>query len=187
MSEYLEPERVADALDIYLAELTAQARAFAGTIAKYVGDEMMVLWNAPHRQADHAMLAVRAGVEMLASMPAINERLAADGLPTIRYGIGVNTGEAVVGKMSAYSKQYDVLGDTVNVAARLCGAVDGGEMFIGEGTRQLIAGRAVLEVTDPLRLKGKGQPVRAYRVVSLLSDTRSVAGGLPRAVEPADA
>lgn len=174
MSENLEPERVADALDIYLGALTRCARSFGGTIAKYVGDEMIVLWNAPYRQDDHAMLAVSAAVEMVSRMGEINDRLRARGLPSIRYGIGINSGEAVVGRMDAYSKQYDVLGDTVNTAARLCSAADGAEIIVGETTRQLIADRVDFEATDPLTLKGKSQPLRTFRVLAVHPNERVV-------------
>ena len=135
---------------------------------------MIVLWNAPYRQDDHAMLAVSAAVEMVSRMGEINDRLRARDLPSIRYGIGINSGEAVVGRMDAYSKQYDVLGDTVNTAARLCSAADGAEIIVGETTRQLIADRVDFEATDPLTLKGKSQPLRTFRVLAVHPNERVV-------------
>ena len=82
---------------------------------------------------------------MVARMDYINEQLRARGLPAIKYGLGINTGEGVVGQMgSSFRKQYDVIGDVMNTAARLCGAAGGGEIIISESTWELIGDRLIL-------------------------------------------
>jgi adenylate cyclase len=175
MSEQMEPEDVVKALDIYLEELTESVQEFDGTIDKYVGDEIMAIWNAPSYQGDHALLAVKSGLDMVSRMDKINDQLRARGLPAIRYGIGINSGDAVVGQMgSSFRKQYDVIGDTVNTGARLCSAAGGGEIIVGESTWEMIGDRLVVEETEPLRLKGKSRAFRTFRVVSIRSESEAV-------------
>jgi adenylate cyclase len=168
MSENMDPEDVVSALDIYLEELTESVQAFDGTVDKYVGDELMAIWNAPRFQDDHPLLAVRAALDMISRTDKINAQLRARGLQAIKFGIGVNTGEAIVGEMgSSFRKQYDVIGDSVNTGARLCSAAGGGEIIIGESTWEIIGDRLDVEETEPLRLKGKSKPFRTFQVLAV--------------------
>lgn len=168
MSELMEPEEVVAALDIYLEVLTASVLKFDGTINKYIGDEIVAIWNAPHHHADHHMRAVRCGLDMVACRDEINARLRAKELPAIKYGIGINSGDAIVGEMgSPFRKQYDVIGDTVNTGARLCSAAGGGEVMVGQNIWEVIADQVVVEETEPLRLKGKSQGLRTFLVLEI--------------------
>jgi adenylate cyclase len=184
------------ALDVYLQELTTSAQSFDGTINKYVGDELISIWNAPIAQEDHALRGVLCALDMVSRMAWINRQLLAQGLAAIGFGIGVNTGEAVVGQMgSTLRKQYDVIGDTMNTGARLCSAAGRGEILIGQGTfdsivektqiddaaweleigmvklgsttRALDTHRIIFEETEPLSLKGKSAGFRTFRVLSV--------------------
>lgn len=169
MSEKLQPEQVIGLLDIYLEELTDAVQIFGGTVNKYVGDEIVAMWNTPIDQPEHPMLAVKSALEMVNRIDKINSQLAAKELPLIKYGIGVNTGDTVVGQMgSSFRKQFDVIGDAVNTGARLCSAAGGGEIIMGQTTWERIGDQLVLEETEPLRLKGKSQPLRTFRVIGLL-------------------
>lgn len=166
MSEGMSPEDVLACLDVYLEDLTDSVQEFDGTLDKYVGDELMAIWNAPREQADHPLRVVRCALDMVGRMEGINARLQARGLPAITYGVGVNTGEAVVGQMgSSMRKQYTVIGDAVNTGARLCGAAAGGEVLIGEETWHAVGNLLVVEETEPLALKGKTRPLRTFRVL----------------------
>jgi adenylate cyclase len=168
MSEKMEPEDVVKALDIYLEELTESVQHFDGTVDKYVGDELMAIWNAPRFQHNHPLLAVNSALDMVARTDKINDQLRAIGLPALHFGVGVNTGDAIVGEMgSSFRKQYDVIGDSVNTGARLCSAAGGGEIIIGETTWELIGDRLVVEETEPLRLKGKSKPFRTFKVLAI--------------------
>jgi adenylate cyclase len=168
MSERMSPEQVVETLDVYLEELTRSVQEFDGTTDKYVGDELMAIWNAPTFQTDHPMLGVKCALDMLARTDTINRQLTARGLPRIRYGIGVNTGEAVVGQMgSSLRKQYTVIGDTVNTGFRLCSAAGGGEVIIGQGTWELIGDHLEVEETESLRLKGKSEALRTFMVLGI--------------------
>jgi adenylate cyclase len=168
MSERMQPEEVVAALDVYLELLTGSVLKFDGTINKYIGDEIVAIWNAPHHHPDHHMRAVRSALDMVARMDEMNASLRETGLPAIKYGIGVNSGEAIVGQMgSSFRKQYDVIGDTVNTGARLCSAAGGGEVIIGQNTWEAIGDELVVEETEPLRLKGKSQALRTFLVLDI--------------------
>lgn len=168
MSEHMQPEDVVRALDVYLEELTASVQDFGGTLNKYVGDELIGAWNLPKEQPDHAMRAVRCGLDMVARMDKINQQLRSQNLPALKYGIGINSGEAVVGQMgSSFRKQYDIIGDTMNTGARLCSAAGGGEIIIGQRTWEEIGPDLILEETEPLRLKGKSEPLRTFLVLGI--------------------
>jgi adenylate cyclase len=189
MSERMPPESVVEALDVYLEELTASVQQYNGTINKYVGDEIIGIWNCLHLhpQHDHAMLAVRCGLDMIARMDRINEQLRALGLPTIKYGIGINTGEAIVGQMgSSFRKQYDVIGDVMNTAARLCSAAGGGEIIISQWTWEAIGDHLIVEETDPLKLKGKSEPMRTFAVLGIASEEPAPASAPLPAASAAD-
>ena len=180
MSELMEPEDVVSALDVYLEELTDSVQKYDGTVDKYVGDELMAIWNAPRFQPQHPALAVLAALDMLSRMDKINDDLRAKELPAVTYGIGINSGDAVVGEMgSSFRKQYDVIGDTVNTAARLCSAAGRGEIIISESTWELIGDRLVVEeIEGGMRVKGKRQALRTFQVFGLRDETQ-------RAPEPA--
>ncbi len=168
MSELMKAEDVVAALDIYLEILTASVLKFDGTINKYVGDEIVAIWNAPHIHGDHHLRAVRCGLDMVQCMDQINTRLRTQNLPIIGYGIGINSGDVIVGEMgSPFRKQYDVIGDTVNTGARLCSAAGRAEVIIGQATWEAVADHVVVEETEPLRLKGKSQALRTFLVLEL--------------------
>jgi adenylate cyclase len=168
MSELMEPEDVVAALDIYLEVLTTAVLKFDGTINKYIGDEIVAVWNAPHQHHDHHLRAVRCGLDMVACRDEINTRLRARGLPAIKYGVGINSGDAIVGQMgSPFRKQYDVIGDTINTGARLCSAAGGSEVIIGQNVWEAIGDEVVVEETEPLRLKGKSQGLRTFLVLEI--------------------
>jgi adenylate cyclase len=168
MSEVIEPEDVVELLAVYREELTQCILDRDGTIAEYVGDECMAIWNAPRYQEDHAFLAVRAALDMIGRTISINVQLRGKGLPAIQFGIGANTGEAVVGSMgTSFRKQYGVVGDTINTGARLCSSAAGGEVVIGEAVWRLVGDRVVVEETEHLNLKGKHQSIRTFRVRGL--------------------
>src|SRR5260370_34436104 len=94
-----------------------------GLIDKFGGDEVMALWNTPLAQPDHALLAIRCAYDLVSAAPAVQAKLAARGLPPVAWGIGINTGQAVVGNRGSRARvQYTALGDTLHTGRRFCSA-----------------------------------------------------------------
>jgi class 3 adenylate cyclase len=162
-SERHAPEEVVTLLNRYYAAIVPQLLAFEGTVVSYAGDAVMAVFNAPTRQVDHA---VRAGRAALAIRDAVMA-LAGDDPELPTFGIGINTGPALVGNIGAELRDYTVIGDTVNVAARLEGAAAPGEVLIGTETRNQLGDQAIVEDAGMLELKGKSEPIPAWRLVSL--------------------
>jgi adenylate cyclase len=165
LCEHIRPENVITLLSVYLEEVSQSVVRFDGTILKYMGGQVMAIWNAPASQVDHSIRAVRCASDILSRSAEINQALQERGLPAIRFGIGVSTGEAIVGIIgSTFHKQYDVIGDAVNTAVLLARAA-GSEILMSEATREAIGDDAPVEEIEPLRLTGKRAVLRIYRLV----------------------
>ncbi len=157
MSEGLEPEEVVARLNKAFNRITEIIFRYDGTLDKFIGDCVMAFWNAPLPVADHAYKAVRAAVEIQA--------LAAEFQP-LAFGLGINTGEAVVGNIGSLVRQeYTAIGDTVNVASRLESTAQAGTIQISEAVWQQVQGRIEVENLGPLTVKNRTEPVHVYRVI----------------------
>lgn len=162
-TEMSSAEVVVGTLGEYLDELCRVALHFDGTLDKFMGDELMVVWNAPIAQTDHARRALACARDMLLVMDMMNQERALRGDPVLGLSIGINSGEAVVGHIGGQDRvQYTVIGDTVNVAKRLQGAANAGEIVAGVET-VLAAGESP-RATEELRLKGRSHEVTAVRL-----------------------
>ncbi len=123
VAERLEPRRTVEWLRDIMTALSDCVLRHEGVVVDYVGDEVMAMWGAPEPQADHAKLACRAALDMLAALPALNERWKADVGAALAVGVGINSGVARVGNVGAPQKfKYGPLGNTVNLASRVQGA-----------------------------------------------------------------
>jgi adenylate cyclase len=165
LSESMEPTQLQALLTGVFSRLTAVVRAHRGTIDKYMGDCVMAFWGAPIATPNHAALAVQAATEMVRALDAINADHRARGLPEIGMGIGLNTGTMCVGDMgSDIRRSYTVIGDAVNLGARLEGlcAVYGAQIVASESTRNAVPGVDWQEL-DLVRVKGKNQAVAIYQ------------------------
>ena len=175
MSESMPAEQVTELIQLYLDHMSDIIFTWDGTIDKYVGDEIMALWNAPRDQPDHALLAVRCAYDMINSAPKLQEALIARNLPPIRYGIGVNTGPAVVGNMGSHSRlQYTALGDTVNTAARFCANAPAYHLLVGQPTYDACKDYVAVDLVPGVQLKGKSaETFRIYQVTAIREATTS--------------
>jgi len=164
VAEKLDPESVKGVLDQILERLGAEVNRFGGYVDKFIGDNVMAIFGAPVAHGDDTERAVRAGLEMQAAMGDINDPLGRQHGVKFELCVGINTGEVLAGRVG---DGYTVVGDSVNVAARLQAAAAPGSVIVGEetyrATREAIEYRALAE---PLALKGKAQPVRAWEALA---------------------
>ena len=169
MSESMSAHDVTDVVQMYLDHLSGIIFTWDGTIDKYVGDEIVAFWNAPRAQDNHALLAVRCAYDLINRAAELQQKLLAKGLPPIRWGIGVNTGEAVVGMMGSRSRlQYTALGDTVNTTARFCANAPAFHLLIGQPTYDACKDYIAVDLVPGVQLKGKSaETFRIYQVVAI--------------------
>ncbi len=175
MSEAMRAEDVLAVIQDYLEEMSALIFKWDGTIDKYVGDEVVAIWNAPVLQPNHALLALRCAYDLVHAAPTLLAKLAAKGLPPISWGIGINSGPAVVGNMGSKDRlQYTALGDTVNTAARFCSAAEGFTLIIGQPTLDSCAEYIAVDQVPGIQLKGKSaETFRVFRVSAIREDAGS--------------
>ncbi len=120
MSEKRPPAEVLSILNEYLTEMTSIIDKYGGVVDKYIGDAIMALFGAPLDLPDHSQNAVKCAIEMNAALEQLNHKFSSKGLPTLEMGIGINTGNVVVGNMGSRDRlNYTVIGDNVNLASRL--------------------------------------------------------------------
>ena len=169
MSESMAAHDVTEVVQMYLDHLSGIIFTWDGTVDKYVGDEIVAFWNAPRLQENHALLAVRCAYDLVNRAPELQQRLLAKGLPPIRWGIGVNTGPAVVGMMGSRSRlQYTALGDTVNTAARFCSHAPAFHLLIGQQTYDMCKDYIAVDLVPGVQLKGKSaETFRIYQVTAI--------------------
>jgi adenylate cyclase len=169
MSERMEADDVVNVIQMYLDHLSGIIFTWDGTVDKYVGDEIVAFWNAPRYQENHALLAVRCAYDLINRAPELQARLLAKGLPPIRWGIGINTGPAVVGNMGSRSRlQYTALGDTVNTAARFCANAPAYHLLIGQPTYDACKDYIAVDMVPGVQLKGKSaETFRIYQVTAI--------------------
>jgi class 3 adenylate cyclase len=160
-SERSSPEALVQMLNRYFGAAVPHVLDHGGTVIQFVGDAMLAAFNAPARQPDHALQAARAGLAMQRSI----EALARENPDWPRFRIGINTGPALVGNIgSDRMRSFNVMGDAINVAARLETEAEPGTVVIGQATYDAIGSVAAVTALGKLALKGKEQPVNAYRL-----------------------
>lgn len=164
LAEGMPPDELARLMNDYFSVMTDIIRAHRSTLDKYVGDALVAFWGAPLADAQHARHAVEAGLAMQAALIGVNQRFASRAWPSLRVGIGINTGTMVVGDMgSRHRRSYTVLGDAVNLASRLEGlsAQYGAGVIIGEATYQAL-GEWRCRQLDRVTVRGRTTPVAIY-------------------------
>jgi len=165
LSQALDPEMLWNLLTRYFEEMSAVIHTHGGIVEKYIGDAIMAVFGLPRAHEDDALRAVRAAFGMRDKLNELNAALEKRFGVTLSARTGVNTGE-VVALDDPAADQKLATGDAVNVTARLEAAAPANEIYIGEVTYQLVRDAVKAEEVEPLMLKGKSQPVSAYRVVS---------------------
>ena len=163
------PAGLVDLINNYLDRMTKIILKNGGTIDKFMGDCIMAFWNAPLRCEDHAARAIDTAQEILEAADEFIVELESKGLPRIDIGIGINTGECIVGNMGSEARfDYSVIGDAVNLASRLEGQTrnyDGVRVLLGQETHYSCPARDV-QFVDSIKVKGKSEEIKVYTTAS---------------------
>jgi adenylate cyclase len=171
LSENFSPDELSEFINEYLSENTRIIFEKQGTIDKYVGDMVMAFWNAPLDDDQHEIHAVDTALAMIATTQAMSKKFNERGWPAINIGVGVSTGDMIVGDMgSTYRKAYTVLGDEVNLGSRIESLTKfyGVSILISEQTYQAITKQGMLcRQIDTIRVKGKQKPTTIYEPIGL--------------------
>lgn len=169
MSEKMSPEEIYGALNEYFEEMCRIVFAYGGYVDKFIGDCLMAVFSAPAPRPDDAYSAVRSAWDQQRKILAMMTEWAAQGRPIFTVGMGLNTGEVVMGNLgSADRLNYTVIGDNVNTAARLYNVAKGGQIIISESTYEEVKDRFVVNELSPVYVKGKSLPLRNFEVIGLL-------------------
>ncbi|MFZ3131537.1 MAG: adenylate/guanylate cyclase domain-containing protein, partial [Desulfosporosinus sp.] len=165
MSEKMEPEDIINLLNEYLDLCSRAVFAFEGTIDKFIGDGVMSIFGAPIEQKDHPERAVRAALQMQRESVKLAEGLLKRYGRSVSFGIGLNSGPAVVGNIGSQDRlDYTAIGDTVNLAARLESNAKPGQILISKETYERIKDKFRVTPLDPIKVKGKEKLVEIYQV-----------------------
>jgi adenylate cyclase len=167
IAEQLDPRQLTTLLNDFFTDMTEVLYQYDATIDKYIGDSIMAFWGAPVKRDDHAHRAVLAALNMEKEMRLLSERFVQNGLPDLYMGIGINTGVMNVGNMgSKYRITYTVIGDAVNLAARMetLTRIYHVPCIVSESTRQAVDD-VLFRPLDFVQVKGKRQKTRIYQPI----------------------
>jgi class 3 adenylate cyclase/tetratricopeptide (TPR) repeat protein len=172
LGERLDSESVRRIMSRFYEEMRAAVERHGGRVEKFVGDAVMAVFGLPDLHEDDALRACRSAVDMRDALSGLNAELERRWGVRLEARVGVNTGEVVAGDPAG--DQAFLVGDAVNVAARLEQAAESGEILLGPVTSRLVAHAATLEEVEPLALKGKARPVRACRLIDVTRDAPAI-------------
>lgn len=166
LAERESPQETVSMLNDFFSAMAAVVFRHEGNLDKFIGDCVMAVWGPPSSHPDDASRALRAGLEMQEAVSELNERRVAQGKAPIEVGIGINTGQAVVGYMgTAERHEFTAIGDAVNTASRLCGMAQSGEVLATESTVQKAGNGFEVEALAVAKVKGKEKGVETFRVL----------------------
>jgi adenylate cyclase len=165
ISEHAPPEKIVSLLNRYFSAMTDIIFAHGGTLDKYLGDGLMALFGAPTTTPEDASNALNAAVAMQRRILGINQELREEGLSEIGVGMGLHTGEVIVGYIGSERRsEYTAIGDTVNTSSRLESNARGGEILISDATAKAAHSRYKLQPREPITVKNREQPVVLWEV-----------------------
>jgi adenylate cyclase len=171
-SENRTPREVVNILNEYLAAMTEVIMAHDGTIDKFLGDGIMAYWGAPVPEPNHAELAVRCAVKMVERLEVLQKKWAAEGLEPLLNGIGINTGEVIVGNLGVEGKkmEYTIIGDNVNLTSRIQNeSREHNCPIITQAVYERVRDMAVADYIGPVMVKGKEKSIDIYALRGIKS------------------
>jgi len=167
-SSHLEPEKVVTLVNNFLSEMTRVIISHGGTIDEFIGDAILALFGAPRAMQGHAEKAVACALEMQAAMQAVNALNRQSGLPELATGIGLNTGEVIVGNIGSEQRaKYGVVGHNVNFASRVESYTNGGQVLVSDRTLEACAGLLETRGEMSVRPKGFDEDVRIHDICGI--------------------
>lgn len=167
LAESLPPEKVLEILNKYFSKMVDIVFRYGGLLNKFIGDAIMVLYNAPLDQKYHELRAVLTGIEMQKEIARINEERRQHGDIQINMGIGINTGDAVAGNVGSELRlEYTVIGAGVNLAQRIESQTAKGQLLISEATYNAVKEHVEVIRLEPMQVKGISEPVQLYAVIN---------------------
>ncbi len=165
LAERTEPEMLVEFINDYLGKMSEVVLKHEGTLDKFVGDEVMALFGAPFKLEDHALRAVRVGLEMQIAHKSILSTWKEKGVKEAPIGVGIASGELIVGEMgSAQRTDYTVIGPAANLGSRICSVAQGGQVLISQATYNLVKDQVVAEPISGLEMKGVSGLITVYDV-----------------------
>lgn len=165
LSESLAAHEVLRLINIFLAVMTEIIFKYDGTIDEFIGDAILAMFGAPRIAEDHAKLAVACALEMQLAMEGVNTRLKKEGYPEVTMGIGINTGEVIVGNIGSEKRsKYGIVGRNVNLTSRIESYTVGGQILVSENTVEACAGLLRIDDTLTVMPKGVREPVAIHLV-----------------------
>jgi adenylate cyclase len=168
ISERLPPEKVLSILNIYLEAMADAITAYQGTIDEFMGDGILVLFGAPTQREDDAERAIACAIAMQRAMTEVNQKMSQLDLPTLEMGIGINTGEVVVGNIGSLKRtKYGVVGSQVNLTYRIESYTVGGQILVTESTLDEVDNIVDFDGEEKVCPKGVIQPISIYSVVGI--------------------
>lgn len=166
LAENESPQEVVSMLNAFFSAMADVVFRHEGNLDKFIGDCVMAVWGPPVPHSDDAARALRAALEMQQAVAGLNQQRKAEGRGPIEMGIGINTGQAVVGYMgSAERHEFTAIGDTVNTASRLCGMARAGEILATEVTVRNAGRGFQVEALPVMQVKGKERGVQTFRIL----------------------
>ena len=174
MTEQLEATEVVAILNAYFSCMIDVIYYYEGTLDKFLGDGIMCIFGAPIDQPDHALRAAQTALAMKEALVGFNMQQRQEGRPILEVGIGINTGDAVVGNVGSEKRlEYTAIGDNVNLASRLQSVAQGGQILISENTYQAIKSFALADKLPPVKVRGKMQEVQIYELQNMAEPKES--------------
>jgi adenylate cyclase len=168
LSERLSADRVVKLLNRYLAAMVPVIKEYQGTIDEFIGDAIFVLFGAPIWHEDDAERAVACAVAMQIAMDGLNTQNRKDDLPEVEMGIGIHTGQVVLGNIGSPERmKYGVVGSNVNLTSRIQACTTGGQILVSETTRQELGSKLRIGKQMEVRAKGVEQPVVLFEVLGI--------------------
>ena len=175
LTERLPPEEVVAALNAFYSLMIDLTIKNDGTINKFLGDAVMAIFGAPTAYPDHCLRAIKTALEMQAGVAELSAQRVGEGKEAITIGIGISAGEAVAGTVGTENQmEYTVIGDKVNLAARLESNAKPGQILVSESTYSQVADRVRARCLGVMNVKGKEEQVTVYEVLGLTAEGESI-------------